>query len=151
MTVGLLEWKVPYPMGPPGRDRALPQERVRGWMLRGHCSCLAGEPCAFSSTGLFSCPYGSCRFIACRLPLSSTSPQPGGSVSHHIWSQEHPWPWGTRRQGDPRTAIPSKVCFHEHDTGPSISWHWLPSWGRSDLSLQCPEPPSDPMKVPSVG
>lgn len=48
MTVGLLEWKVPYPMGPPGRDRALPQERVRGWMLRGHCSCLAGEPCAFS-------------------------------------------------------------------------------------------------------
>ena len=100
-----------------------------GWMLRGRCSCLAGEPCAFSSTGVFSYPHGSYRFIACRLPLSSTSSQPGGSMSHHIWSPEHPWPWGTERRGDPSTAIPSEVCFHEHDTGPSISWHWLPSGG----------------------
>ena len=129
ITVGVLGWKVPYPMGPSGRDRALSQEGMGGLDAQGHCSCLAGEPCAFSSTGVFSCPHGSYRFIACRLPLSSASPQPGGSMSHRIWSPEHRWPWGCERQGDPSTAIPSEVCFHEHDTGPSISWHWLPSWG----------------------
>lgn len=149
-ATGRLQLHDPEAPGVESQTERFPRRGGAGWVLRGPCSCLAGEPGVFSSTGLFSCPHGSCRFIACRLPLSSTSPQRGGSVSQHIWSQEHPWPWGTGRQGDPSIAIPSEVCFHEHNTGPSIGWHWHPLMG-SGLSLLCPKPPRDPTKVPSVG
>ena len=41
MTMGLLGWNIPYPMGPPGRDRALPQERVGGVDAQGPLQLLS--------------------------------------------------------------------------------------------------------------
>lgn len=140
----------PLSHGSPGRDRALPRERVRGWMLRGHCSCLAGEPCAFS-TGLFSCPSGSCRFIACRLPLSSLPSAWGFRVPTTSGLRSILGPGALGGRGDPRTAIP-QVCFHVDTTlVPPSAGTGSQVGGGPTSDLQCPEPPSDPMKVPSVG
>ena len=72
---GSWDRKSPTPWVPQEGTERFPRRGGVGWVLRGRCSCLAGEPGAFPSTGLFSCPHGSRRFIACRLPLSSTSPQ----------------------------------------------------------------------------
>lgn len=151
MTLRLLGGRSPA-LWVPQEETALPQEGRGGVGAQGPLQLPSrGARCFSLHWPLFL----SSRFLqihCMQTPLELHVPSAWGSVSQHIWSQEHPWPWGTGRQGDPSIANPSEVCFHEHNTGPSIGWHWLPSRGvGSGLSLLCPKPPSDPTKVPSVG